>query len=76
MRSFIGKRNNEILTAVKNLFLENGIASICFDFNGHGESKDLLGNMTVWNELFEEKVIIDYVKFLNHLKNIYILEQP
>lgn len=47
MRSFIGKRNNEILTAVKNLFLENGIASICFDFNGHGESEDLLGNMTV-----------------------------
>lgn len=73
MHGFTGNRNNEILTAVKNLLLENGIASVRFDFNGHGESEGLLEDMTVLNELGDGKAIIDYVKSLDHIKKIYIL---
>lgn len=73
MHGFTGNRNNTILTAVKDLLLENGIASIRFDFNGHGESDGLLEDMTVFNELSDGKAIIDYVKTLKNVQNIYLL---
>jgi len=73
MHGFTGNRNTAILTAVKNLLLENGIASIRFDFNGHGESDGLLKDMTVFNELSDGKAIIDYVKSLENIRNIYLL---
>lgn len=73
MHGFTGNRNNEILQAVKDLLLKNNIASIRFDFNGHGESDGLLEDMTVLNELGDGKAILDYVKSLDNVKNIYIL---
>lgn len=73
MHGFTGQRNNDILIAVKDLLLEKGIASIRFDFNGHGESDGLLEDMTVLNELADAKAILDYVRSLEQVRHIYIL---
>lgn len=73
MHGFTGERNTDILVAVKDMLLEKGIASIRVDFNGHGESDGRLQDMTVLNELGDAKAILDYVRSLDHIKNIYIL---
>lgn len=73
MHGFTGQRNNDILLAIKDQLLDQGVASLRVDFNGHGESDGLLQDMTVLNELADAKAILDYVKSLDHIKDIYIL---
>lgn len=73
MHGFTGERNSDILLAVKDLLLKNGVASLRVDFNGHGQSDGLLEDMTVLNELADAKAILDYVRSLEHIKDIYIL---
>ena len=52
----------ERLTADK--LAQNGIASVKFDFNGHGESEGPFSGMTVPNEIEDAKLVYEYVKSL------------
>ena len=49
-----------------------GIASIRFDFNGHGESEGRFQDMTVRNEIEDAKKVFDYVRKLPEVTTISI----
>ena len=50
-----------------------GIASIRFDFNGHGESEGEFIDMTIPKEIEDARAIYEYVKNLNFVENISLL---
>ena len=52
---------------------KNGIASIRFDFNGHGESEGDFKDMTVPNEIEDAKMVYEYVKALPFVSDISIV---
>ena len=47
-----------------------GIASIRFDFNGHGQSDGEFQAMTIPNEIADAKCVFDYVRRLPNVTNI------
>ncbi|OYO59413.1 alpha/beta hydrolase [Lachnotalea glycerini] len=53
--------------------LKKGIASVRFDFNGHGESEGIFEDMTVMNEIEDGREILRYAKSLPFAENISIL---
>lgn len=68
-----GYESNDLLYQIANTLLENEYASLRVDFNGHGKSDGKLVDMTVLNEIADGKAILDYVKTLNGVNNIYLL---
>lgn len=50
-----------------------GIASIRFDFDGHGQSKGRMQDMTIEKELADARAILDYVKALPYVSGIGLL---
>lgn len=73
MHGFTGNRNNDLFMMISHLLLENKIASLRFDFNGHGQSDGLLEDMTVFNEMSDAKAILDYALSLKQVCHIYLL---
>ena len=51
----------------------HGIASIRFDFNGHGESEGDFQEMTVPNEIEDAKHVYAYVRDLRYINSIAIV---
>lgn len=60
---------------ISNLLLEEDIASIRFDFSGHGESDGDFFDITLSNEVEEGKKIVEFVKTLDFVdqENISLL---
>lgn len=52
---------------------KEGIASICFDFDGHGKSEGRMIDMTIANELADAKAICDYATSLPYITGISLL---
>lgn len=73
MHGFTGNRKGELLAVLTDALLEKGIASLRFDFNGHGDSDGVLEDMTVLNEIADAKAVLDYVRSLEHVQNIYLI---
>jgi alpha/beta superfamily hydrolase len=51
----------------------HGIASIRFDFNGHGESEGEFKDMTVPNEIEDAKKVVAYVRDLRYVSSLAIV---
>lgn len=47
-----------------------GVASIRFDFNGHGKSQGEFVHMTVENEISDAKAVLDYVRTLPYVSDV------
>lgn len=62
---------NDLLPVMAKKLQEKGLATIRFDFNGHGKSEGPLDNMSIYNELEDYHAVIQYVfdnfKGLDHL---------
>lgn len=67
---FGGNCNAELLTDISNNLLDNGIASIRFDFDGHGKSDGEFVNMTVPKEIQDLKSVIAWAQSQPWVKNI------
>ncbi len=70
-----GLTGNKDATLVKNIAddLEaQGIASIRFDFNGHGESDGNFQDMTVLNELEDARHVYEYVRDMRGVTSVSI----
>ena len=52
--------------------LARGIASVRFDFSGHGESDGDFSDMSVLGEILDAHVIMQYVRSLDWVTDIYI----
>jgi alpha/beta superfamily hydrolase len=60
MHGFTANMENAPLTALANALEKDGIASLRFDFNGHGKSEGRFQDMTVPNEIEDAKKVYDY----------------
>ena len=61
MHGFSGNKNERLLTLLSDSLLVRGIATVRFDFNGHGQSEGKFEDMTVPNEIEDAKKIYEYV---------------
>lgn len=59
---FTGNRNGGLEVGIAHELEARGIASIRFDFNGHGESEGDFQQMTVPNEIEDARHVYDWVK--------------
>lgn len=59
---FGGARNNGLFNGIADGLEKLGIASIRFDFNGHGESEGDFQQMTVPNEIEDARRIYEWVR--------------
>jgi len=66
MHGFTGNKNENLLKQIADGLQKRGIASIRFDFNGHGESQGQFQNMTIENEIQDAIKVIDVVKKSKH----------
>ena len=69
---FSSKDYNPMPTIAKGLAKE-GIASIRFDFDGHGKSEGRMQDMTIEKELADARAIWEYVKSLPYVQGIGLL---
>lgn len=67
-----GNKNEKLLTTLADLLEAKNIASIRFDFNGHGESEGDFVNMTMLNEIEDARKVYEYVKGLDYVEGISI----
>lgn len=57
---FTSNKDTPLIRAIADSLLDKGIASIRFDFNGHGKSEGRFEDMTVPNEIEDAKCVIAY----------------
>ena len=69
---FSSKDYNPMPTLAKGLAKE-GIASIRFDFDGHGKSEGRMQDMTIEKELADARAVWEYVKSLPYVQGIGLL---
>jgi pimeloyl-ACP methyl ester carboxylesterase len=73
MHGFTANRNTELLNKLSEKFENLGMATLRFDFNGHGQSDGDFEDMTVLNEIADGKSILDYARSISGVKKIYLL---
>lgn len=61
MHGFMGNKDGMLERFIANGLASNGIASVRFDFNGHGKSEGEFHNMTVPNEIEDAQCVYDYL---------------
>jgi len=69
----IGNKNEDHLKSISEGLCEHNIASVRFDFNGHGESEGAFKEMTVVNEIEDALKVYEYVSHLDYVSDIAIM---
>ena len=64
MHGFTGNKDEALLTTLADDLEKDGIASLRFDFNGHGKSEGRFQDMTVPNEIEDAKHVYEYASKL------------
>ena len=64
MHGFGGSKEAPLLNILADDLESRGIASLRFDFNGHGKSEGAFRDMTVSNEIEDAKRVLDYLSRL------------
>lgn len=67
MHGFMASKKIYPIPSLAAALAKEGIASICFDFNGHGKSEGEFVNMTVPNEIEDAKAVFNYVNTLPYV---------
>lgn len=70
---FNGTKDGPLFELVADTLQAHGIASIRFDFNGHGESEGEFKDMTVPNEIIDTKKVVEYVRDLSYVSDLAIV---
>ena len=70
---FGGSKDGPQFELIADSLQKHGIASIRFDFNGHGESEGKFEDMTVPNEINDAKKVIEYVRDLRYVSKIALV---
>lgn len=69
---FTSNKEHLLLTNLADELEARGIASIRFDFNGHGSSEGNFQDMTVLNEISDAKKVYDFARALPNVTDISI----
>lgn len=67
---FNASKEMALLTDLSTQLNERGIATLLFDFNGHGQSEGSFLDMTIPNELEDTRRVYAYAEKLPHIKSI------
>ena len=70
---FGGRKDGPMFELMADSLGRHGIASIRFDFNGHGESEGLFEEMTVPNEVEDAKKVVEYVRDLRYVSSVALV---
>lgn len=70
---FTASKDRSLLCLIADSLQSKGIASIRFDFNGHGESEGKLDEMTVPNELEDARRVVAYCLTLPWVSDVSIV---
>ncbi len=70
---FSGNKNERMLQLLADSLQQRGIASIRFDFNGHGESEGDFVDMTVLNEVEDAMRVFEYVRDMRFVSDVAIV---
>ena len=70
MHGFASQKNNDQWRTLAKELETRGIASIRFDFDGHGESQGRFQDMTIPKEIDDAKVVYNYVRSLPYVTSI------
>ena len=70
---FSGTKDGPMFELIADTLQAHGIASIRFDFNGHGESEGEFKDMTVPNEIEDAKKVVEYVRDLRYVSELAIV---
>ena len=70
---FNGSKDGPMFELIADTLQAHGIASIRFDFNGHGESEGDFKDMTVLNEIEDAKKVVAYVRDLRYVSSLAIV---
>ncbi len=70
---FGGRKDGPMFELIADSLAMHGIASVRFDFNGHGESEGKFEDMTVPNEIEDTKHIIEYVRDLRYVNSVALV---
>ena len=70
---FNGSKDGPMFELMADTLQAHGIASIRFDFNGHGESEGEFKDMTVPNEIEDAKKVVAYVRDLRYVSSLAIV---
>ena len=70
---FTGSKEGPLFELIADTLQAHGIASIRFDFNGHGESEGDFMDMTVPNEIEDAKKVVAYVRDLRYVSSLAIV---
>ena len=73
LHGFNSSKNMSLLKQIADKLEHLGIASIRFDFNGHGQSEGSFQNMTISNELNDAKKVYEYVQNLPEITSVSII---
>ena len=70
---FGGNKDNQMFELIADSLQANGIASIRFDFNGHGQSEGDFQEMTVPNEIEDAKKVVEYALDLRYVSSVALV---
>ena len=70
---FGGSKDGPLFELIADSLQRHGIASVRFDFNGHGESEGQFQDMTVPNEIEDAKKVIEYVRDLRYVSGVALV---
>ncbi len=70
---FGGSKEGPLFELITDSLQKHGIASIRFDFNGHGKSEGDFKDMTVPNEISDAKHVIEYVRSLSYVSKLALV---
>jgi alpha/beta superfamily hydrolase/peroxiredoxin len=70
---FGGTKDGPLFELICDTLQAHGIASVRFDFNGHGESEGAFKDMTVPNEIEDAKKVVEYVRDLRYVSDLAIV---
>ena len=70
---FGGRKEGPLFELIADTLQAHGIASVRFDFNGHGDSEGEFKDMTVPNEIEDAKKVVEYVRDLRYVSDLAIV---
>lgn len=67
---FTGYKESPLLNPIADYLEKAGIASIRFDFNGHGKSEGRFQDMTILNEIEDARHVYEYVRDMRGVTSV------
>ncbi len=73
LHGFNASKEMPLLTELAKQLQARGMATLAFDFNGHGQSEGNFVDMTIPNELEDARRVYQYVRQLPHVSSVALV---